>query len=148
MINVNYPAPAFRIRTENGRDRIFDEIRRKWVVLTPEEWVRQNFISYLIQELKYPSPLIAIEKELMLGELKKRFDILVYDQQHHPWLMVECKAPEVKVTPDVLQQVLRYNISVPVPFLVLVNGNECRAFQREGNGLAELEQLPAFPGNG
>lgn len=145
MVKVNYPAPSFRIRTEKDREQIFDEIRKKWVVLTPEEWVRQNFIRYLLQ-LNYPSALIAVEKELMLGDLKKRFDILVYDPEHRPWLMVECKAPEIRITEAVFSQVLRYNISVPVPYLVLVNGNECRAFRRGKDGLSELEQLPAHPG--
>ena len=87
---INYPEPAFRIKTGNGKDFIFDLLRKKWVVLTPEEWVRQNFIQYLLQVKNYSAALIAIEKEIKLGELKKRFDILVYDSKHQPWMMIEC----------------------------------------------------------
>ena len=77
MLSINYPEPDFRIKKEEGKEFIFDALRRKWLLLTPEEWVRQNFIQYLIKIKKYPSSLIAIEKEIQLGELKKRFDILV-----------------------------------------------------------------------
>ena len=75
MIIVNYPEPAFRIKQEEGKDYIFDTIRKRWLLLTPEEWVRQNFIQYLVQVKGYPLSLIAVEKELRLGELKKRFDL-------------------------------------------------------------------------
>ena len=107
MLSINYPEPDFRIKKEEGKEFIFDALRRKWLLLTPEEWVRQNFIQYLIKIKKYPSSLIAIEKEIQLGELKKRFDILVYDNNHRPWMMIECKAAEIKLDNEVLQQVLR-----------------------------------------
>ena len=145
MIKVNYPPPSFRIKTENGRDLIFDEIRRKWIVLTPEEWVRQNFISYLQQELKYASTLIAVEKELQLGELKKRFDILVYDTAHQPWMMVECKEPEVKLDESVLSQALRYHLATPVKFIVITNGNDTYAFSFGKGALVEIGDLPQQP---
>ena len=103
MIIINYPEQDFRIKKEEGKESIFDKLRKKWIILTPEEWVRQNFIKYLIEDKKYPSSLIATEKELRLGELKKRFDILVYDKNHKPWLMVECKSMEVKLDEAVLQ---------------------------------------------
>ena len=79
MIKIEYPPYQPKIKTEEGREMIFDEVRRRWVVLTPEEWVRQNFLQYLVQVMKYPASLIAVEKEIRLGELKKRFDIVVYD---------------------------------------------------------------------
>src|SRR5687768_11971370 len=113
MIMVQYPEPQFRIKVENGKRFIFDSIRKIWLLLTEEEWVRQNFLNYLIATLKYPSALIALEKEIMLNDLKKRFDILVYNSSHQPWMMVECKASSIKLSEDVLQQLLRYNISVP-----------------------------------
>ena len=116
---VQYPEPQFRIKVENGKRFIFDKIRKIWLFLTEEEWVRQNFLNYLISTLKYPSGLIALEKEIMLNDLKKRFDILVYNSSHKPWLMVECKASSIKLSEDVLQQLLRYNISVPVEIVGL-----------------------------
>ena len=97
MININYPEPGFRIKEEAGKELIFDALRKKWLQLTPEEWVRQNFVQYLLQEKKYPVSLIALEKEIRLGELKKRFDILIYDLNHQPWMMVECKAADIKL---------------------------------------------------
>lgn len=143
MIIVSYPEPAFRIKQEEGKDYIFDTIRKRWLLLTPEEWVRQNFIQYLVQVKGYPLSLIAVEKELRLGELKKRFDILVYDNDHQPWLMVECKAPEIKLTESVLQQALRYNISVPVKYIVITNGNETMGWEK-GQSLELLNEIPPF----
>jgi hypothetical protein len=142
MISVQYPQPEFRIKNENGKEFIFDKFRKKWLVLTPEEWVRQNFVQYLIQIKNYPSSLIAMEKEIQLGELKKRFDILVYDNDHKPWMMIECKAAEIKLDDDVLQQVLRYNISVPVKYIVITNGNVTYAWKREDNGMQPIKEIP------
>lgn len=141
MIIINYPEPDFRIKNKEGKESIFDILRKKWVVLTPEEWVRQNFIKYLIEDKKYPSSLIATEKELRLGELKKRFDILVYDKNHKPWLMVECKSMEVKLDEAVLQQVLRYNISIPVKFLVITNGSNCYVWENKNGQLVECTEI-------
>jgi len=142
MIIINYPDPDFRIKKEEGKESIFDILRKKWIVLTPEEWVRQNFIKYLVGIKKYPSSLIATEKELKLGELKKRFDILVYDKNHMPWLMVECKSMEIKLDEAVLQQVLRYNISIPVKFLVITNGSNCFAWEKKDGQLVPCSEIP------
>ena len=142
MINIRYPEPAFRIKKENGKEFIFDPLRKKWLVLTPEEWVRQNFLQYLLQVKKYPAALIAVEKEILLGELKKRFDILVYNKEYQPWMMVECKAMEIKLDEMVLEQVLRYNISVPVEFMVITNGNLVYAWQKKDDELILINELP------
>jgi type I site-specific restriction endonuclease len=144
MIPVVYPEPAFRVKKENGIESIFDPLRRQWLVLTEEEWVRQNFIQYLVQALNYPSAFIAIEKEIMLGELKKRFDILIYDSNHKPWMIIECKGPEIILNDSVLQQALRYNISIPVPFIVITNGDSTFAWQKKDNSIGLLESLPAW----
>ncbi len=144
MIVISYPEPDFRIKSKEGKESIFDVLRKKWVVLTPEEWVRQNFIKYLIELKKYPSSLIATEKELKLGELKKRFDILVYDKDHKPWLMVECKSMDVKLDEAVLQQVLRYNISIPVKFVVITNGSNCYAWEKKNGQLTDCLEIPAM----
>lgn len=122
---------------------LFDPLRKKWIVLTPEEWVRQNFVQFLIQEKKYPSALVAVEKEIRLGELKKRFDILVYDTTHQPWMIVECKAAAIALTEEVLQQALRYNISVPVRYLLITNGHTCMGWSKEEGRLIALEEMPA-----
>src|SRR5215510_4005408 len=122
MLTIKYPEPDFRIKKENDKDWLFDPIRKKWLVLTPEEWVRQNFVQYLIQVKKYPAALIAQEKLIQVGELKKRFDILVYNDHHQPLMMVECKAPSVPLTETVLHQLLRYHIAVPTGLLVITNG--------------------------
>ena len=144
MVTINYPEPDFRIKKEAGKEFIFDVLRKKWLVLTPEEWVRQNFVQYLIRVKNYPATLIALEKEIQLGELKKRFDVLIYDTAHQPWMMIECKAAEVKLDDAVLQQALRYNISVPVLFIIITNGNLTYGWQRNNNGLNLIEEIPLW----
>lgn len=141
---INYPEPQFRIKTEEGREYIFDSFRKKWIVLTPEEWVRQNFICFLVQVKNYPPGLIAIEKEIVVGELKKRFDILVYNRQHQPWMMIECKAMEVVLDENVLQQLLRYNTGLPASYLLITNGTYCFGWKRSGQQLAALEEIPVY----
>jgi hypothetical protein len=145
MIPVNYPAPEFKLKEEGGKQFVFDTIRKTWLVLTPEEWVRQNFINYLVREMLYPAAFIALEKTLLLNDLKKRFDILVYSRQHQPWMMVECKSPDVPLTDAVLQQLLRYHISIPVPLLVISNGTQTMGWKKENNRLQLLQALPAWP---
>src|SRR5215470_11072759 len=132
MISVKYPTPVFKLKKENGVEFIFDGIRKQWLTLNDEEWVRQNFVQYFIQTLGYPSSLIALEKEIKLGELTKRFDILVYDKNHQPWMMVECKGPGIQLNDATLHQVLRYNITVPVPYLVITNGHYTFAWEKKG----------------
>jgi len=144
MIKVNYPEPIFRFKEENGKEMIFDFIRKQWLLLNEEEWVRQNFIQFLVQEIKYPLELIAIEKEIQLGELKKRFDILVYDSDHKPWMLIECKAAEINLDEKVLHQVLRYNISMPANFLVITNGQFTYAWEKINGELQEIKQMPVW----
>jgi hypothetical protein len=144
MIAVNFPEPVFRLKKEKDVEFIFDAIRKQWLVLNEEEWVRQNFVQYLIQTLRYPAAFIAIEKEIMLGELKKRFDILVYDKDHRPWMMIECKAPAINLNDATLQQVLRYNISVPVPFLIITNGHYTFGWERADRELNVILQMPLW----
>lgn len=145
MLVINYPEPSFRMKKEGDKDLLFDPLRKKWILLTPEEWVRQNFLSYLVNEKNYPASLIAVEKEIKLGELKKRFDILVYDTNHQPWMMVECKAMEIELEEKVLQQVLRYNLSIPVRYIVITNGLHGFGWERKPDGLELLTELPAMP---
>jgi hypothetical protein len=144
MISIKFPQQNFKMKTENGRQYIFDSIRKIWLVLTEEEWVRQNFVNYLIQILHYPSALIALEKEILLYNLKKRFDILVYNSNYKPWMLVECKEPKVHLSEDVLQQVLRYNISVPVEYIIISNGNTTMGWRKQGSDLILLNALPQW----
>jgi len=143
MLFIQYPEPALRIKKEEGRELLFDRLRKKWVLLTPEEWVRQNFISYLTASKGYPLSLIAVEKEFRLGELKKRFDILVYNNRHEPWMMVECKAMDIELNDAVLEQLLRYHITLPVKYLVITNGKQSFGFRKVNGQLLEMDELPA-----
>lgn len=142
MLVIQYPDPIFQVKRTETQESIFDPLRKKWLKLTPEEWVRQNFVQYLVQVKKYPAALIAMEKIIRLGELKKRFDILVYDQLHHPFMMIECKAPAVKLDETVLHQLLRYHISVPTGFLVITNGNISYGWEKKEGTLRLIRQLP------
>jgi hypothetical protein len=142
MIKINYPKYQPKIKNENKKELIFDEVRKRWVILTPEEWVRQNFLQYLIHVKKYPASLIAIEKEIKLGDLKKRFDIVVYDNASTPWMIIECKEMTVDLNKKVLDQILRYNITLQVPYLIITNGSYCMAFECVNNQLKELAELP------
>lgn len=142
MITPSYPDHPFRIKKQGEGHMVFDEKRKQWVVLTPEEWVRQNTYQWLVQQLKYPPEVIAVEKEIKLFDLLKRFDMLVYDHDFQPWMMVECKAQSVPITQKTLMQVLRYNIAVPVPYLLITNGLEVRLFNKVDRKLVELNSMP------
>ncbi len=144
MIKIAYPAYVPKVKIELDKEFIFDEVRKQWVLLTPEEWVRQNFLQYLIQVKKYPASLIAVEKEIFLNDLKKRFDIVVYDKNTRPWMLIECKEMNVVLNKSVLNQVLRYNINLQVPYLVLTNGSYCYAFINMQQQLQEINRLPDF----
>lgn len=146
MQELNLPFYQFKLKKEGGRLQIFDAIRKKYVVLTPEEWVRQNFMQYLIQEKQFPQSLMAVEAGLKINQLKKRTDLLVYDKSGLPFLMVECKAPEVKITQSTFDQIARYNIVFRVKYLVVTNGLEhyCCQMNYEQNTYNYLEQIPVF----
>jgi hypothetical protein len=145
MVFVNYPQHQYKIReTELKKEEIWDDVRRLWVSLSPEEWVRQNFLQFMIQVLHYPAAYIAVERKIQLGDVRKRFDILVYNKAARPWLMVECKSKEIQLDKKVLNQVLNYNMAVPVPYLVVTNGHYCYGYYRDGVGLAEMEVLPEY----
>lgn len=141
MLRIEYPNHSFKIKEDNNKRFIFDEIRKKWLILTPEEWVRQNFIQYLVQVKKYPSSVIAVEKEIRLGELKKRCDIVVY-KSHQPWMIVECKEQTLSLNDAVVQQILRYNISLQVKILVVTNGESSYAVGLNDNEIIPLDVLP------
>jgi len=146
MQQLNLPQYPIKLKEEKGTKYIFDPIRKKYLVLLPEEWVRQNFIQYLINEKSFPSTLIAIEKGLKLNELQKRADIVIYDNKGQPIVLIECKAPKVKINQEVFEQVARYNIVFKVPYLVVTNGIEhyCAKVNFESNSFEFLKELPVY----
>ncbi|MCW3113102.1 MAG: restriction endonuclease subunit [Segetibacter sp.] len=143
MITIAYPQPAFKIKKEQGKEIIFDECRKLWVLLTPEEWVRQNFLQYLIQVKKYPPSLIAVEREIVLGDLKKRFDIVVF-KNARPWMIVECKEMNVPLSEAVIKQILNYNIALQVEYLAITNGKSTFALYIQQGRFEWLTNLPDF----
>ncbi len=143
MIQIPYPLHPFRIRETEGKEWIFDELRKQWVRLSPEEWVRQNILQYFLQVMNIPASLIAVEKEIKIGELRKRFDILVY-KSSSPWLMVECKEMNVPIDEAVLKQVLHYNTGIQVPYVMVTNGNISYAFEINDQGIIALNTLPSY----
>ena len=146
MIKIYYPTYSYKIREpEVQKEEIWDELRKIWVRLTPEEWVRQNFIQYLLQVKNYPATYIAVERNMKLGDLNKRFDLMIFDGSARPWMLVECKAMEEKLNSRVMWQVLRYNMAIPVKYIVITNGEECYAFVR---GVVDFEEINALPSYG
>jgi len=123
MISIDYSTIVLRLRKEEGKTTVFDPVRKKWIALTPEEHVRQYLIRYMINVLKYPPALMAVEKNIKVGEMNKRFDIVVYGRDHKPWLLAECKAPDVEITAKTLQQLLNYQRTVQCNYWVLTNGH-------------------------
>ena len=144
MIKIEFSQYPFKIKNEEGKEFIFDSVRRQWVRLTPEEWVRQNFLQYLLTEKKYPPSLIAVEKEIDLHGLRKRCDILVYNREAQPWMMVECKSMEETLEEKVAMQVVRYNIAMPTDFLIITNGAYTYGFEKAEGKLKEISEIPDY----
>ncbi|MEJ6675361.1 MAG: type I restriction enzyme HsdR N-terminal domain-containing protein [Polaribacter sp.] len=119
---LNLPDYKFKLKSNENKTLIFDNLRKKYMVLTPEEWVRQHFVQFLIEEKNYPPSLIAIEKQVLVNNLKKRSDILVFNKEGNPDIIVECKAPKIKITQTTFDQIARYNSTLNANFLVVTNG--------------------------
>jgi virulence-associated protein VagC len=120
---LNLPQYSFTITGKEGNQLILDPLRRKYVKLTPEEWVRQNFVQYLINQGKYPAGLLGIEVMFRFNKLKRRVDILVHDRMGRPVMIVECKSPTIKLDEKVFEQIATYNMKFKVPYLVVTNGD-------------------------
>jgi hypothetical protein len=147
-IKLNFPELEFRIEVDQcGKLNIFDSLRKKFLVLTPEEWVRQHMIWFLISQFQYPRSLFALEKGLVYNTVSKRFDILVFDSSGAPFLLIECKAPEVKLSQSTLEQVAVYNTQVKAPFLGITNGLQhvFLTFDNKLNQYRQLRDIPHFP---
>ncbi len=137
MIKIEYPLEKPSIKTADGKEKVFCVIRKRWLLLTPEEWVRQNFLLYLIHVLQYAPSLIAVEKQLLLADVKKRFDIVVY-KNAMPYLIVECKEMNVPISEKTIMQVLQYNTKVQAEVMVITNGSYCVAYKKVGNDFVEI----------
>ncbi len=146
MKQLNLPGYSFRIIEEDGFRKIFDPVRKKFVKLTPEEWVRQNFITFLVRILGYPVGLISVERAFRWNRLSRRTDILVHNRKGAAVMVVECKAPDVKISAEVFDQVFSYNMKLRVPLLVVTNGIShfaCRVTGESGK-YQFIEKLPSY----
>jgi hypothetical protein len=146
MEKLNLPTYSFNIKLIEQRKHIFDFIRKKFVILTPEEWVRQNFLKYLVEEKKYPASLIFVEKEFKLNNLSKRSDAVVYNKTGNPILIVECKATSVKIDQKVFDQIARYNMKLNVEYLIVTNGLEhyCCKIDYKNKKYLFLKEVPEY----
>lgn len=146
MQKLNLPSYQFQLKNKENKMLIFDIFRKKYVVLTPEEWVRQHFATFLVKEKNYPLTLIAIEKQLTINNLQKRSDILIFNTLGKPEIIVECKAPNVKITQDTFDQIARYNLKLKANFLVVTNGIQhfyCK-MDFENQTYLFLKELPNY----
>ncbi len=122
MQQLNFPSYSFRFKNSENKVSIFDEIRKKFIVLTPEEWVRQHVVRFLLVEKKYPKSLINVEKILKVNGLRKRYDVVVFNPDGSIFVLVECKAPEIKTAQATFDQIARYNMTLKAEYLMVTNG--------------------------
>jgi hypothetical protein len=144
MSPLNLPTYTYKTKEIEGKSYIFDPIRKKYLVLTPEEWVRQHFINLLITHYQYSKSLIRLEGGLNYNKLQKRSDIVVFDQDGKPFLLVECKAPEVPINRAVIEQASRYNLTLKCPFVAITNGINtfCFEIDFENGSFKQMKDLP------
>lgn len=141
------PAFEYRMKKRNGSVLIYDIIRKKYVSLTPEEWVRQHIIHFLIEHKSYPASLVAVEKEIDLYGLRRRFDLVCYDRQGEPYLIIECKAPSVELSQKVFDQVFGYNLIMVARYIAITNGVKHYCGYVDSNrSFSFLDEIPSFEG--
>ena len=142
MLGLNLPSFELKIKKQNNKNYVFDRLRKQFTKLTPEEYVRQHFINYLIEHKNYPEALMANEVAIEVGNLKKRCDTVLYDRFMNPILVVEYKSPTVKITQETFDQIVRYNTTLRVPWLIVSNGLQhfcCKINYENGNYLFHPE---------
>ena len=147
MQELNLPTYKFKLRkTDSQQLEIYDEVRLKYLVLTPEEWVRQHFIMYLHLQKDVPKGLISIEKGLKVNSMQKRTDIVVYNSKGNASIIVECKAPSVKIKQETFEQIARYNMNLQVDYLVVTNGLDhyCCKMDYKNNAFHFIKDIPVF----
>ena len=149
MQQLNFPTYSFRFKNSENKVAIFDDIRKKFIILTPEEWVRQNTVQYLLQDKNYPKSHLNVEKLIKINELSKRYDIVVFQPNGEIFLLIECKAPEVPITQKTFDQIARYNLTLKAKYMMVTNGLNhyfCQMnFEKEH--YVFLKQLPNFSNN-
>ncbi|MGQ1890282.1 type I restriction enzyme HsdR N-terminal domain-containing protein [Thermophagus sp. OGC60D27] len=143
---LNLPQCSFRFKEQGGKKFIYDEVRQKFVTLTPEEWVRQNFLHFMSRHLHYPTSLTGVEKMIKVHGLSQRCDIVLYNRKGAPVMIVECKAPSVRIDATTLSQAARYNTALGVPYLVLTNGlkHYCIETEVKDNSYSIKSEFPSF----
>ncbi|MEN8858131.1 MAG: type I restriction enzyme HsdR N-terminal domain-containing protein [Flavobacteriaceae bacterium] len=146
MQKLNFPSYSFRLKSSENKTLIFDIIRKKYVVLTPEEWVRQHVVLFLIEEKKYPISLIAVEKQLKINSLLKRTDVVVFNTKGTPEILIECKAPSVAISQATFDQIARYNLTAQSNYLMVTNGLNhyfCQ-IDKENETYVFLKEIPNY----
>ena len=146
LTTLHFPAIDARTKAEGKRTLIFDKIRKKYVALTPEEWVRQHLIHYLIAEKNYPATLISVETPLKYADVDKRSDVLVSDRNGRPLMLAECKAPEIAITQKVFEQIAIYNLTIQAPCLMATNGLQhyCLSAATDASPACFLNEIPVY----
>ena len=150
MENLNFPGYTFRFKNSENKSLIFDVVRKKFVVFQPEEWVRQHVVHYLIEDKDYPLSLINVEKQFRINSLPKRFDVVVFSPEGDIHLLVECKAPGVRITKEAFDQIARYNLDLNARFLMITNGLShyfCQIDYKSASYVF-LEDLPGYSAPG
>lgn len=146
MQKLNFPSYSFRLKNSENKVSIFDDIRKKFIILTPEEWVRQHTVQFLLQEKNYPKSYLNVEKLIKINDISKRYDIVVFQPNGDIFLLIECKAPEVTITQNTFDQIARYNLKLKAKYLMVTNGLNhyfCQMdFEKEQYNF--LKELPAF----
>jgi hypothetical protein len=147
MYKLNLPEFDYKLKKAQGKVWIFDGIRKKFIVLTPEEWVRQHFVWYLVHEKNYPRTLIKIEGGLIYNRLQKRTDIVVFNRDGNPWMVVECKSPTIAVSPDTLSQASVYNATLKAEYITVTNGlaHYCAHIDWLERRTTLLDDTPSYP---
>lgn len=146
MLQLNLPAYETRMCSRDGKRMIFDSLRKAYVTLTPEEWVRQHFVNFMTNFKGYPATLMANEVAIMLNGMKRRCDTVVYDKELRPRVIVEYKAPSVKITKEVFAQISRYNLTLQVDYLIVSNGlrHYCCKMDYEKGSYTFLQEIPEY----
>ncbi len=142
---LNFPQVKLRLRKDKSQTQVFDILRKKYVLLTPEEWVRQHALHFIIDEKQFPAGLIEVEKQITLFNTTKRVDILVRDKNLKPLLLIECKAADIELTQTEINQLARYQITLQAPYCMLTNGMKHVVMKLEGNKVEFLNELPSYP---
>lgn len=147
MVPLNLPYYPFKLKEKDQKVYILDEVRKKYLVLTPEEWVRQHMIQYLVKFKSVPGSMIRIEGGMVLNTMIKRTDLLVLDLHGRPFLLVECKAPHIKLSQHTMDQAARYNSACQARFIALTNGLDLRVFSMNYEQMTSspLDEIPGFP---